>query len=322
MKRVVASLGCLLWLAASAPAADGPAPAAPGDSISAAKREFDSIKALRDPALPAPSKGTLPNLQVPELHTTTPDAARRVKQKQAEAAAKAKKSGTGNWLVDAMEKDARTQAGNRGSASDGAGRRTRDSRSEAASEDSLETDAEGRSLLAADEAVSGLDATRGERRTERERVDERPNVVNPLTSFLGSWMTPQDYALLRPGLDDSGRRNDVPAGAGGSAGGGGLAGGESTAQLAFLESRPASPANPPVRENPFLQALEFPASPTGSSLSAPSPTFTLPEMSAAPAAAPLLPATAVAPTHPPKSTVPDFAKPALEEKYFKQLKRF
>jgi len=322
MKRVVASLGCLLGLAASGPAADGPAPAAPGDSITATKREFDSIKALRDPALPASAKGTLPNLQVPELHTTTPDAARRAKQKQAEAAAKAKKSGTGNWLVDAMEKDARTQAGDRGSASDGSGRRTRDGRSDAASEDLLETDAEARSLLAGDETASGLEAARDERRTERKSVEERPNVVNPLTQFLGSWMTPQDYALLRPGLDDSGRRNDVPGGAGGSAGGGGLAGGESAAQLAFLESRPVSPANAPVRENPFLQALELPASPAGSSLSAPSANFTLPEMSAAPASAPLLPATTVAPTPAPRSTVPDFAKPALEEKYFKQLKRF
>jgi hypothetical protein len=322
MKRVVARLGFLLGLAAPAPAADGPAPTVPGDSISAAKREFDSLKALREPALPTSAKGTLPNLQVPELHATPPDATRRAKQKQAEAAAKARKSGTGNWLVDAMERDARATGGNRGAASGVSGRRTRDGRSDGASEDLLETDAEGRPLSATDDAASGVAAAHDQRRSERESVDERPNVVNPLTQFLGSWMTPQDYALLRPGLDDSARRNDGAAGIGGGAGGGGLPGGESTAQLALLDARSDSPATAPARENPFLQALELPAAPTGPMLPAPAPAFAPTEISAAPAAPPLLPAAAVTPPPPPRSTVPDFAKPALEEKYFKQLKRF
>lgn len=322
MKRAVASLGCLLGLAAPAPAADGPAPAAPGDSITAAKREFDSLKALREPALSAPAKGALPNLQVPELHTPSPEATRRAKQSQTEAAAKARKTGTGNWLVDAMEKDARATGGNRGTASDLSGRRTRDRRADGASDDLPETDAAGRPLLAADEAASGLAAARDERQSERDRVEERPNVVNPLTQFLGSWMTPQDYALLRPGLDDSARRNDGAAGSGGSAGGAGLPGRESTAQLALLDVRPVPPAAAPARENPFLQALETPAVPAGPMLPAPAPAFAPPELPVAPAAPPLQPAAAVAPPPPPRSTVPDFAKPALEEKYFKQLKRF
>ena len=131
-------------------------------------------------------------------------------------------------------------------------------------------------------------------------------------------MTPHDYALLKPGLEQAiGAQIDTRTNAPSSS---------ATISLPLLPGTnatfgsvspvPVSPVQTAPRENPYLTALSpAPAIP------APNPTSvsTLPSLPAASALPPFL----GAPQPPPaKSAVPDFVKPATDEKYFKQLKRF
>jgi hypothetical protein len=79
------------------------------------------------------------------------------------------------------------------------------------------------------------------------------------------------------------------------------------------DAKAAPFALPKPADNPFLQTLNG----SGTAL----PAFVPPP---APASTPANTALAPVPLEsaPPKSKIPDFAKPAMDEKYFKQLKRF
>ena len=148
------------------------------------------------------------------------------------------------------------------------------------------------------------------------RQGETPAVVNPLTRYLDDWMTPQDYALLKPGLTSqfdprAGANNavvpnpDVPV----------LPGGLS--EFAFGGAGvPPHPRDMP-KENPYLQSLK-----TESLVS--STTVDSKPVSSAPVLPPTLQRVPPRPplASPAPGRIPDFAKPATDEKYFKQLKRF
>lgn len=336
-RRVCAAawvLGLLAWAPADAADAaektsaataaaseDAPANAAvPGSSISGARRELDAIKALRDPAqMP---KGGLPKLTLPELRTgTASPEVQPWSTKQGNKPDAAKKQSP-NWLVDAMMKDERRA---NDAARQAKGREGRDERGERA--DTTESGA--RTLdMADDENVRGTRIANAEPRDDREthRAKEPRDVANPLNRYLGEWLTPRDYAVLKPSLDETTT--------GGRAAGGldpriaatlgpnsltaamptsGLATGESA--LAIDAVRQAAP-----RENPFLEALQPSAN------AKPANVVPLPVPPPAGVVPPIIP-TSVAPNSPPpiapqQSKIPDFAKPAQDEKYFKQLKRF
>src|SRR5580698_9713419 len=103
---------------AVASARAGDAPAADADSIAAAKRDFDSIKA----STASPVAGTsLPTIDMKEIGPTPGAPALEAPtplptDKDLSLDPTKKKSGTGNWLVDAMEKnkDGTTKSGKAG----------------------------------------------------------------------------------------------------------------------------------------------------------------------------------------------------------------
>ena len=282
---------------------------APGASIDAAKREYDAIKASRDPS--QPQRGALPKLTMPELHTGAPEAKPWSPAKTEKPETDARRSG--NWLVEAMEKDAR-QRKERGR---GEPTRSKDDRSPRSERDEDLPD-----------AANGVAPSRSREGDEDEversgfETKDATAVPNPLSRFLGEWMTPRDYALLKPGLEESlGARMPGERATDGVD----FATPSSVAGINGLFGAAAAnvPGSAPqtARENPYLQAMETPASfPAMPPPPVPHVTSTAP-ITAAPA-----PIIAAPPNLPPsvstKSKIPEFAKPAQDEKYFKPLKRF
>ena len=297
-------------------------------SILAARRDLEAIKAVKDARLSPALTGSPPRPALPELRTESgavpPAALRAVKPEATNP----------NWLIDGMAQTERARRDrqqatgmNRGSARISADRDLGRSGT-----------AIGSSQSVGQAAMDPLDSH--PRRNPRgadpaERIDDsslseademKPSgVLNPLTRFLGDWMTPQDYALLRPSLEQAGS-------------GGGVRSGDARFSLSgatdfafdsslqreipggFAATTPI-PSEQPSRENPFLESLnrtEF----TPPAQVAPTPG--LPRVGLLPGStAPVGPtpgnAAVMAPTRP---NVPDFPKPGQDEKYFKQLKRF
>jgi hypothetical protein len=145
-------------------------------------------------------------------------------------------------------------------------------------------------------------------------------ITNPLNAFLDDWMTPQDFALLKPGL--SGRSTGVQPLPDFGLATGGLPSGPPLAAGAFRGADPVPLAAPgdrpgPMRENPFLAALNAPVANVAAAVQ--TPRLAHPAQGPATVATP---AVQSPPSPPPASRTPDFARPAAEEKYFKPLKRF
>jgi hypothetical protein len=210
-----------------------------------------------------------------------------------------------SWLVDAMQKDS--------SANRLRDTRTRDRKNRTGErEGDLLEENRGEPGLAANEKEAAK--IERERREQREEDATTAVVANPLNGFLGSWMTPQDYALLKPGLTpptDGGlgpkvsplpNSTNVPIPSGG------------LSDLSRTGSLPPTTAISARRENPYLQSLktEVPV------------TTTRRQNDVAPIAPPSRPPPAITtpPVVPPPSKIPEFAKPSSDDRYFKQLKRF
>jgi hypothetical protein len=283
----------------SAPTAVAPSE----DAIAIAKREFEAVKSARDAGMQP--KGGLPSLAVPELQAP----ASGTTWMPPKTIAPPKKST--HWLVDAMEKKSDARKDSRREQTD----REHELRTDATESDLTES-------LADDKSAAGR---KGAASPDSERKS-KPSVVNPLTQYLGDWMRPQDYALLKPGLEQS------LAGAGSTTRDGNFGysalntnSGTLTANVEATLGLGASNAVAPAlatapHENPYLQLLN----PSAAS----APTAASPLMNIAPAPAPSSPSTMSAslalpaPPPPPKSRMPEFVKPATDEKYFKPLKRF
>lgn len=289
------SVGAVSGADEKAPAS--PAVEQPADAIAIARREFDAVKSSRNSGVQP--KGEMPRLTVPELR---PPPATGTPWTPTKAAVPEKKSA--NWLVDAMEKSAEARKDRERTGSDRERERGR-GRELPGPEKDREGDEEKETRRASDSVE------------ERERKAKNA-VANPLASYLGVWMTPQDHALLKPGIDQAFGNAAGTSGSGssplteaatafslpGSPGIGGL-------NIAAARSTPGTP-----RENPYLAMLNPPAPTTASAAaiaSAPPPLSVAPSRALPPPAAP---------TPAVKSPIPDFAKPAADEKYFKQLKRF
>jgi hypothetical protein len=290
---------CLLFAAtALAQEAAPPAPSksAPPteDAIAAAKRDFNAIKGARS-ALEQP-KADLPSMSAPELQTA-PAMPRPLTNPKLDPKA-AKKSA--NWLVDAMmapdEKESRDPSRTPGESL----RRTRES----LDENDPQAATDPRATAAKDEEMAVA--------SKRTAPD-----VNPLTRYMAGLMTPQDYALLKPGLDGAAAaslasRGDPSLPTVGAA----VSGVSDTVSALELgaDTKPAPFALPKPADNPFLQAFNQGGGSAPVVLAAP------PTPSSAPSSPIFAPTPA--PVAPANSKIPDFAKPAMDEKYFKQLKRF
>ena len=294
----MARSAAVLLFAAIAVAAESPSgatPAAPPaeDSIAAAKRDLEAIKAAR--GMTAPPQTAVPSFTAPALHIESPGPQRMELPRPAAEAAAAKKSA--NWLVDAMTaKTVRTtgEKSQRNAATAG----------EADVADAGENDPAERRLAA--------------EKTERREARTHPeSVVNPLAGFMADWMTPQDFKLLQsePGAGDASGR--VARGESFRVLASGEAAGTS-AVGAFGRNLPGRSAAPP-RGNPFLQDFAGATAPLtanrGATTAPPAATSVPPPQSV------VLPPVMPAPP-PPPSALPAFVKPNDDAKYFKPLKRF
>ena len=271
-------------------AAEAPAPASKSraeseESLATVKRDFDTIKAAREAA--GKSTLDLPRLTAPELQT---EARRPAAQKPAMPEKK-----SANWLVDAIEVNKSGARGERGPQENG---------------ERLGLASETRALGEGEPTLPGK-ARAADRKTGRASE----TAVNPLTSFMAGWMTPQDLALLRPSLGGPTAAESIargerprefleqPAG--------GTQPNKGAELFAGREKNLGVPTAP--RVNPFLESIGLPA--------------VAPALRAAPplaTRAPAAPVVVLSPVEsiPTKSKVPEFAKPPEDEKYFKQLKRF
>ncbi len=278
--------------------ADATAPV--DDSISAAKRDFESLKAIREHALHPP--GDRPRLSLPEMQTSTPQPP--VLPAEVEKAAKAKRR-SGNWLIEEMEKGAE-DAKNKGE-----GRRS----SKPAAQ--LETWLEKES--AAEKREFNLVSEKKTPAPEHEKSGVE-SVSNPLAPFLAGWMTARDYALLQPGTSSSangGTPNLATLPGGTPAGEAGLAvtrsGGEARSLFRGPERSALTVGEPAA--NPYLPAMTE-AAPALERFTPPTTvTLNLPSAPAPASYAPLPPPVVPA-------RIPDFVKPVGNERYFKPLKRF
>lgn len=366
---VLAAVALLAGAAAHVQAQEKTGAASESDALARAKKEFDALRAARESALqPTPD---LPRVDMPKWHgpaTTAPTPGVGIGAGSAGAGKSLKKPAGKNetrsatWLIDAMEKervrerDGRAQPGERG-----AGPRERerepDRANEArafggglsgsrAGEGSEAREREGEETLALDKFASSSTEESASRSSERadENAREKPvEAPNPLSAFLGDWMTPQDYALLKSGLSGpsaggaSAGANSSAAAAGNSssraavAPGSGSSGDSLLGSLAGLGSRGSggfSPTKP--NDNPYLSTLGATADSAPHIFAKPDFDFALPPPAALPLPPPMLRTETspllspnVSPANAPSPTkIPDFAKPNHDEKYFRQLKRF
>jgi hypothetical protein len=300
-----ASGAIILVLLASAARADPPAPAP--DSIAAAKKDFATIKSR---VAPDDSSG-LPAMDLKDFGPV-PGAARMEAPSLGDAArdpslnpAK-RKTGTGNWLVDAMDLNTSTKAS-----------KAKDK------DDVLKGDPD---LIRADEKGVRLEKDPLAIDDGRERdqpVEHVEKVYNPLDAFMSGWVSARDRELL---LTPS---NDGPAG--------GASARSRVDQLPGLElaaSAPAgdfavSPVDPAAFDdtkasaNPYLAVFD--------ALPSPSSTRTAPLAGASDfepaglqefARGPVFPGPEAGAPEPSRSVIPDFAQPTDDDRYFKQLKKF
>lgn len=320
------------WLAAPLTAAEAPPPAstpAPAQSIESAKKEFEALKAAREAAQRGQGSTALPRMTVPEFQTGLGDPRPTQGTKANPALDPTKKSA--NWLVDGMAREAARRDGERDRSPNPNARERREPSTREGGANGVPSDEAGLSTEASandlrNETPSARDS-RDRSHAEKEKTSEAPN---PLNRYLAEWMTPRDYATLKPSIADglsasgsaqsSGLRDlALPASLGGGLSGITLPGGIAPPGADGLGSGPKSSSSvtPPPRENPYLQSFALPPAPA-TSLPAPPPTpapfTTSPVLSPMPSPTPATPAA--------KPAVPDFTRPAHDEKYFKQLKRF
>lgn len=262
-------------------------------------------------------KGELPKLTMPELRAAAPEVLPWGTKQGNKPDAAGKQSA--NWLVDGVMKDERRANDAARKGKDRGGRSDRGERADP-------TERSVRTLDAKDTDVAQSENTepRGEGEVEREK--EMGEVANPLNRYLGEWLTSRDYAMLKPSLEDGAADGRTTVGLdpriAATLGPNSLTTAMQTTGSAMGESATAIDAvrQAPPRENPFLDALHPVAN------AKPASAVPLPAPSAASVAPPIISST-VGPNSPPliappQSKIPDFAKPAQDEKYFKQLKRF
>jgi len=296
----------LLALLAAAARADDP-PSAAADSIAAAKKDFAAIKS----PVGQPEAGPLPALDMKDIGpvpgTLRPEASPLLNPERDPSLDPAKKkTGTGNWLVDAMDKNTSTQAS-----------RTKEK------DDVLKGDPD---LIRADEKGLRLekDPLSIDDSSDRERPKEPPQAIyNPLDSFMGGWISARDHDLLLSaskgdglaGADAARTRADLLPG---------LEVGPSqpAADLALTQVDPGAWGDPRTAANPYLAVAELLPAPPMKSFVAPDVSGFAPvELQDVPRG---MSSSGVdsRPIDTPRSFIPDFAQPDDDDKYFKQLKKF
>jgi hypothetical protein len=167
-------------------------------------------------------------------------------------------------------------------------------------------------------ASSEMPDTKKESTSKSEPAKNSPK-LNPLTRYMASWMTPQDYTLLKsssPAATPASLLTRVDGAPSANAASDFASSADPSGALDLMAiSKTAAVANAAPSANPYLQSF-MPPPQNIPNFSAPAAAFTPP---------PSMDQNVSTPAPGPasgKSRMPDFAKPAADEKYFKQLKRF
>ena len=284
-------------LAATLVAADkqpAETPALPAeDSIAAARRDLELIKAAKGSAAEQPRSG-LPQFSGSEMQFH-PTAQPRLTSPLTPAGAAAAKKST-NWLVDAMMKKPTGMTAEKGRLEDKSGLENEEVRSE------NETDERSR-----DPKVS----SKADRQDARQSTEP---IVNPLTNFMAGWMTPQDYKLLQSGMGAESPANLVARGEQASNTVFPGAGAVVPSGFSTVGKPTPGPGTQIPKENPFLQEFTAIAATASKPSAIPPAVIVNPPTAKASMPVPEPP--------PPRSTSPGFVKPNDDAKYFKPLKRF
>jgi len=274
----------------------------PAAALEAARRDFEAVKSLRSlgseprPQLPAVAMPRVPG----DARLSTPSGAGR--------AAPSPQSPKSNWLLEAMA-EAREPAG---TASGNSPRKMAGS---------------------ADEAPLTRAPTAHSLERNPPMAESNGGAANPFSGYLKHWMSPQDFAVLGSALHAAPIGGLAP-GPGLPVGGGNLpAVGEAQASALL----PATKPDPLVhrdsrrteeRKNPYLEALMPPRRADSVALGG-NPAIASPQTPSGKVHHPVGPE--VLPPRIPLSEVrnqgsasriPEFVRPAGDEKHFKPLKRF
>jgi hypothetical protein len=282
--------------------------------LAATERDLELIKATREPA--ASIAGAWPGIAAPEW-PHGPATAPLPRPAPAPKAAGAAQKKSAHWLVKTMERKPEEHGAkaepekHRGHA--------RDDHTPAAE---FATGQEIADVAGGGFAGENREREAGKRDARGVTVEAREGkpepAPNPFAPYLAGWMTPADYALLKPVLE---------AANGADLGAGGAANAANAASFSFLPGPSAAPSGPPrdtAPENPFLQAMAAVSASVTVGAVGPSGAGAAPA-NPAPAAVIFTPAIEPAPPLPTpaaKATQPDFVKPQSDEKYFKPLRRF
>jgi hypothetical protein len=280
---------------------------APEDPIAVAKRDYE---ALKEGAVDAKQEKRLLSPQsVPVLDANTeltPTLSPLARQRQTELKAAEKRSK--NWLLDAMAEQKESDAKERNLRGRDAKPKAHDLIVDASASES------GHDLTGESAALSSTTKKR-----ETQEKPERSETANPLASYMSSWMSPGDFALLKP--TSNSRLGDT-----------------SVTSESLVQKEPISAPADGARDGPLFQAnVPLPSSgshPENPYLTDQSEAPSLLGPSSSPVSSPpqlsdtrnrSSPVPAASEQSNPSGAAPsarDFAKPDSDAKYFKQLKRF
>jgi hypothetical protein len=304
-----AAAGAFILVLAAAPIRADNAPAPAADSIAAAKKDFATIKSS---SLAPDSTSALPALDMKDMGPT-PGAqgitapAPLASDKETSLDPTKKSKGTGNWLVDAMDKERNSENAKPS--------RPGDERLKADAD--LEADPDKAESAGAKDEASGREAR--DSASPREPTD---HVYNPLDSFMASWVSARDHDLLvptskgeAPGGVEAAPHSDVSAGPDPMPSG-------SLVDMLLPAPDTASWEETKPEANPFVAPSDSEPAPavrffSGADSSGFAP-FGLTD--AVPTGGQSGPAAQSADG--PRNYLPDFAQPSDDDKYFKQMKRF
>ncbi|HWA88120.1 MAG TPA: hypothetical protein VG710_17960 [Opitutus sp.] len=309
MIRRLAAMATLAIGVRAAETATSPATTSAPDPIAAAKKEYADIKAAttspEQQSLAVAKNGLELDLRERNERITPPP---WMSQKQSAKDAKDKSAKSKNWLLDAMN-DKSPPAGT-------PGKKSLDRREGATGDEQADDELLSNETASPDEKG---DSKRGD--GDARKTGKNAEAANPLAAYMAGWMTPKDFALLKPGTSGAdANATDIPSPAG-------LSDGLNAVGLAEAAHAETPAANLKLADpgavfsapqNPYLTDLSSvlsPAEPAPAIDFANAPTAPL---VMEPALLPATPAKAP-PDNPAKN---DVLRERDDEKYFKQLKRF
>jgi hypothetical protein len=295
-------------------AADG-ASSRSDNPIAAAKKDYEAIKGSSVEG--KQEKPLLPSPGVPVLDATTeltPTLSPLARQRQTDLKASEKRSK--NWLLEAMAEQKSSDSKNRASTSREA-KADETELTDHASTNAVQNELSPAAQLLREAQPHQTASAKSELRDKPERVE----TPNPLASFMAAWMSPGDFALLKPvtgssaagdvrSVDPKLMRKEF----------GGLTS-DGAANVSDLQPMTRLPNSRAQADNPYLMdqgpAALAERAPGAALLSLPLQTSDSNNHSLPHPITIEQPSRVTAPAN-----AQDFAKPDPDVKYFRQLKRF